>query len=447
MKDFVKKASQKISKLSDEQVERLIDSLNAENDVLDSIVESLSTALVIVDGGWHIIKANKAAKRILPVHQAGVIRRTGEHFSGDSIRSDIHTDLFVWDFLDDETIADFLRSCAREERTNVSEEFSFTANDKTRFVSMKVLPLVQKKFLHESERQETVITGFIITADDITERRHQEILLHRMESLASLTNLAASVAHEIKNPLGAISIHIQLLQKAVRKSREGDGMLPQEKFMETYLDVINEEIGSLNKIVLDFLFAVRPVQASFTLCEPDSLVERTVMLFKPEFISKGVSVDLSLCRTSPRLLIDEKLFKEVIVNLSQNALAAILERFPCDTVDLRGFEKDGGDVRDSSVQRGSFVIESAVKNDKYFLTVADNGCGMDENTVARIFEPYYTTKADGTGLGLTMVYKVIKEFRGDIDVKSVKNHGTVFTLSLPVPQTSTMLLESKEGER
>jgi signal transduction histidine kinase len=71
---------------------------------------------------------------------------------------------------------------------------------------------------------------------------------------------------------------------------------------------------------------------------------------------------------------------------------------------------------------------------------------MDEKTASKIFEPYYTTKATGTGLGLTMVYKIVKEFKGDIDVKSVKNHGTVFTISFPVPQKETMLLENKAGE-
>ena len=76
------------------------------------------------------------------------------------------------------------------------------------------------------------------------------------------------------------------------------------------------------------------------------------------------------------------------------------------------------------------------------MTVADNGCGMDAETCNHVFEPYYTTKSNGTGLGLTTVYKIIKEFRGDISVTSELNRGTVFTVSLPVPQKSTMLLEN-----
>ena len=87
------------------------------------------------------------------------------------------------------------------------------------------------------------------------------------------------------------------------------------------------------------------------------------------------------------------------------------------------------------------IINSFIKNDHYILTIADNGCGMDEATCSRIFEPYYTTKADGTGLGLTTVYKIVKEFRGEITVNSELDEGTVFTVQIPVPQKETMLLE------
>src|SRR5574344_2679885 len=411
MKGFVKRVSQKISKLSDDQVEQLIDAINEENDTLDSILESLSDGLVIVDEEWHLLQTNKAAERYLPFNVRPLEQRS--------------ENVPVWSLIEDPLISAFLQDCAANQKVNVSEEFSLAApEDKVRFITVTVLPLVQKQKKEDSDAFETHVVGSIITIDDITEKRTQEVLLHRMESLASLTNLAASVAHEIKNPLGAISIHIQLLQKAVKKAREGDGRLPEEKFMENYLAVVNEEIDNLNKIVIDFLFAVRPVQAQMTLSDPNELITKFVNFFKAEFDSKHVVIRVNLCENSPRILIDEKLFREVIVNIAQNALAAILSRFPID----KG-------------QNGELVIESAVKNGNYYLTIADNGCGMDQKTAARIFEPYFTTKANGTGLGLTMVYKIIKEFNGEIDVKSVLGHGTVFSIILPVPQTGTKLID------
>lgn len=455
MNNFVKRVSQKIAKLTDEQVEVLIEAMGEENSTLDSILESLSEGLVIVDEDWHLWKTNKAAERFLPFK----IRPS------DYVTEDGH----IWEIIDDEEIYNFLKDCAEKQRTNVSEEFSLESTDsKVRFVTVTVLPLVQKIKNEETNSTETTILGSIISVHDITEKRTQEVLLRRMENLASLTNLAASVAHEIKNPLGAISIHIQLLQKAVKKAREGEGNLPPEKFMENYLNVINEEIDNLNKIVLDFLFAVRPVQASLKLCDPDKLLEKFSKFFKAEFDEKNISLKMNLCNKGERLLMDEKLFREVIVNLTQNSIAAIESRFTKNN-DAGSFiheedektsakkiiispEENEKNKTEDKAESGQLIIESVIKNDRYYLTIADNGCGMDEKTLSRIFEPYYTTKANGTGLGMTMVYKIIKEFQGDIDVKSVEGHGTVFTIMISVPQKTTKSLtagnkDKKEGEQ
>ncbi len=425
MSEFVRKVSQKLSKLSAEQLERFFESMHNENKTLSSTLESLSTGLVIVDGDFRYMKSNKAAERLVPFKK---------RLSGDKIG-----EVPLWELVDDDYISSFLSKCASEQKTNVSEEFSIASGDKVRFITMKLLPLVEKQAKEEGNAFDTTIAGSVIVVDDITERTQQEIMLHRMESLAGLTNLAASVAHEIKNPLGAISIHIQLLQKAVKKARDGDGLLPKEKFMEGYLSVINEEIDNLNKIVVDFLFAVRPLQVNMSLSEPDQLIEKFASFFRPEFESKGIRLELRLCKLSPRLFIDEKLFRELVINLVQNALAAIEERFPCGAG-----AASGGNA--GSDEGGTLLLESQVKDGKFILNIADNGAGMDEKTASKMFEPYDTTKATGTGLGLTMVYKIVKEFKGDIDVKSVKDHGTVFTISLPVPQKETMLLEDKGSE-
>ena len=89
---------------------------------------------------------------------------------------------------------------------------------------------------------------------------------------------------------------------------------------------------------------------------------------------------------------------------------------------------------------GTLTISAKIKDDKYIISVTDNGIGMDENTVSRVFEPYFTTKVTGTGLGLTMVYKVIKEFGGEIEVDSIVGEGTTFKITLPIPQSEKRLL-------
>ena len=408
MQEFSKRVSQKLSKLSDAQIQKVLDEVSAENAGYEAIIESLSTGLVIVDTAWRLLKVNKAAQRYIPF-------KTLSDEEG----------LPVWRLIADQDIALFLRQCGENDRTNCSEEYTLsTSGGSVRFVDISVMPLVQKKEL----------TGSIVTIDDVTEKRNQEILLHRMEALAGLTNLAAGVAHEIKNPLGAISIHIQLMQKAIKKKRAGDGRLPEPKFAEQYLEVVNEEIDRLNKIVVDFLMAVRPISATLELVEPNKLLDGFVAFFRPEFAEKGIALETKFCADCPRLLLDQKLFREVIVNLAQNALAAITEKFP----DCGGKGRTNGESYASC--RGKLAICTAVKEDRYILRFSDNGSGMSEETAARIFEPYFTTKANGTGLGLAMVYKIIKEFSGDITVQSKEGEGTEFVITLPVPQKDRRLL-------
>lgn len=393
MIDFVGKASEKIQKLSKEQIERIISMINEENEVFDSILESLDSGIIVLDNRFLIQKINRAVKRFVPV--------SSSLFEEENP---------VWDCLLDEDISQFIRKNLEKNISHVEEEFSVYINGKTLFVGVSIVPLCRKGD----------ICGSIIIFRDMTAKRQQQILTHRMESLSSLTNLAASVAHEIKNPLGAISIHVQLLQKAVKKSREGDGILPDEKFMERYLDVVNEEIERLNSTVMDFLFAVRPVKAELVLCDPDKTIGKALELFAPEFNERGIRLILKLAENGTKILLDEKLFRDVLVNLVQNAKAA-----------LGKTEKD----------EMTIAVTSLVRNDRYILTVADTGCGMDKETMDRVFEPYYTTKADGTGLGLTTVYKIVKEFNGEITVSSELGRGSIFTISLPVPQKETMLLE------
>ncbi|MCR5046490.1 MAG: PAS domain S-box protein [Treponema sp.] len=401
MNNFTKSVAQKLSKLSDAQIEKLFSSVTSQRDTLSSIIESLSLGLIILDGNYKLLLINKAAERCLPFR----VRPLPKNESSK-----------IWELIGDERISEFLKNSFDKKKYSGGEEFSFqTSGGSVRFVQLSLSPLVKDEKLD----------GCILAIRDITEQRNQEILLHRMESLAGLTNLAASVAHEIKNPLGAISIHIQLLQKAIKKARESDGLLPDEKFLEKYIGVVNDEISNLNKIVMDFLFAVRPISASFELLEPNPLLQKFADFFAPEFSSKNVDVKLDLSSQNTRLMLDQKLFREVVVNLAQNSLSAIQDKF-------------------KGKKGGVFEIHSAFKDNKFVLLIKDNGAGMSEQTLSRVFEPYYTTKASGTGLGMTMVYKIIKEFSGDIQVESKEGEGSAFIISLPIPQTDKRLLTYEE---
>ena len=401
MRSYVKRVKQKAEKLSKEQVLSLLEDVADENESLYSVLESLSTGLLIINDDFQLIRYNQIAESWLP-------------FS-ERLEDILGSENAIWEYVEDEEVASFLKNCMGKNITNCSEDFStVTPGGSVRFLTITISPLV-----NEGE-----LNGKVILVRDITEKKNQDILLHRMENLANLTNLAAGMAHEIKNPLGAISIHIQLIQKALAKARENQDKLPAPKFVEDHIDVVNEEIEHLNKLVMDFLLAVRPVKAQLELKEPDKLIENLISFFKPEFNREGIEVIYKASESGKRILLDEKLFRDVVMNISQNSLAALKSKYT---------EKNAG---------AKFCISNVVRDNKFIITIADNGCGMSEETLSKIFEPYYTTKANGTGLGMTMVYKIIKEFSGDIIVDSKEGEGTAFTITFPIPQKDTKLLSS-----
>ncbi|MBP5567939.1 MAG: PAS domain S-box protein [Treponema sp.] len=399
MRGYVKRVSQKAGKLSIEQLRSLLDDMVSENENLYSILESLSAGLLIVDNNFILQQTNTLVESRLPFN----IRT-------DDVKA---TSVPIWEILEDQDIARFFKNCKEKEITNCSDDFTtMTSGGTVRFLTITMTPL-----MHDGK-----LSGRIFLVMDITDTKNQEVILHRMENMANLTNLAAGMAHEIKNPLGAISIHIQLIQKALKKARENQDILPEKKFVEDHIDVVNEEIEHLNKLVMDFLLAVRPVKATLELKNPETIIQNTVEFITPEFNKSDIQIEFTQSSLNKKILIDEKLFRDVMMNLAQNSLAAI-----------KSFRKSDG----------IFKIRCYIKDNRYIIETSDNGCGMDSETLSKIFEPYYTTKANGTGLGMTMVYKIIKEFSGEILVDSEKDMGTKFTLVFPLPQKDKKLLTSE----
>lgn len=409
MRSYVKKITQKIDKLSHEQLSALLEDMADEIQNYDSIMESLSAGIIIVDGDFKLVQNNRIAERWLNFTQ--------------HLDDNVSSSFYLWEIIEDADISAFIKKCAEKGTTNSAEDFSVMSdNGGVRFLNIQINPLVR----------DCDVCGRVILIRDVTDKKNQDVLVHRMENMANLTNLAAGMAHDIKNPLGAISIHIQLVQKALEKARENNDVLPAKKFVEDHIAVVNDEIEHLNQLVMDFLFAVRPVNATLQLKDPAVLIKSIADFFTPEFNRFNVGVDVT-SQVSQRILLDEKLLREVIMNLSQNALYAIKAKFAECNIERKSDDK--------SAFKGLFKIECGTDGIKYVIKVSDNGSGMSSETVSRIFEPYYTTKSNGTGLGMTMVYKIIKEFSGEILVESQEGRGTTFTITLPLPQDNTKLLK------
>ena len=380
------RALRKLQRMNDSQLRSFIQLIADDYALFDAMMDSLANGVIILDSNHVIVKTNRAASRILGIPLSENPERP------------------LWLSISDTKLADFIYTVIQNEEVRTAEEFVIVTDEGNQYIELSVLPLVKEK----------KVRGTIITIEDITQRKRAEINNRRLENLASLTNLAAAVAHEIKNPLAAISIHVQLLRKNFKACN-----VDIDKKAQKHLDVVEEEIERLNKIVVDFLFAVRPLRCEFAPLKLNTLIRSLFTTFQEEFSAAGISIILQLDEELPVIQADERFLRQALMNILTNAKAAMMPA--------------GGELS----------IITCFDEGNVYITIADTGKGIPPDVLHKIFEPYFTTKPDGSGLGLTMTYKVIKEHGGDIQVHSESGKGTRFTLMLPVIHTEKpLLLES-----
>jgi PAS domain S-box-containing protein len=397
MRQFIKRALQKVDKLTSQQMENLLHLSAKEIDRLETVMDSLMRGVLVCDTSNNLILANKAARRFLSIVSYEQARET------------------IWSVIPEEMVAKFLAQTLLSADKVEEREFDVDVNGAQRLLSVSVMPVVQD---HQ-------VTGSVILIEDNTERRGREAKLRQMENLASLTTLAAGVAHEIKNPLGALSIHVQLIKKAIdaqeelcSRPRQSETECEPGKYFELidkYLNVVNEEIDRLNRITVDFLFAVRPINLKVRRSSINDFVVELVDFVSVELREAGIEIVLNLAEHLCVIDFDPALMKQALLNLVKNAAAA-----------MRG----GGKL--------SIITEDTIGDIQ--ITIADTGAGISAENFPKIFEPYFTTKDAGTGLGLTVVFKIIKEHKGDINVVSREGEGTAFTITLPKPLLEQRLI-------
>jgi PAS domain S-box-containing protein len=400
MTEFYQRALKKLDKLTAEQCRELLVSAANEISRLETVLDSIPDGILVCDENNCLIMANKASQRLLPLN----------HIEGGTL----------WAVVRDERLVELLRNILLNSDRVLDREIDITLQGQNRLLSISVLPLVRD---HR-------VTGSLIYIEDITEKRVRESRLRRVENLASLTTLAAGVAHEIKNPLGSISIHLQLMQKALVKNRmkkvrvkpaakTESGPSPDE-LLDKYVRVLNEEVDRLNRIVVDFLFAVRPMVLELRERNINTLITELTEFVIPEMEQSNIRCLLELDENLPPVLIDERYMKQALLNLVKNAQAAM-------------------------PQGGLLTIATSRSDNEIRISVCDTGVGISEENLKKIFEPYFTTRETGSGLGLTLVFKIIREHQGEISVESREGEGTNFEISLPVPQKERRLIAYNEG--
>jgi PAS domain S-box-containing protein len=252
-------------------------------------------------------------------------------------------------------------------------------------------------------RENLAPTGAVLLLEDITEKVGLERSARQAEKLAALGTLSAGLAHELNNPIGIISSRIDLmLQEA-----EELGLPPQ---VRQDLEVLHRHSQRVARITRGLLSFARQSPGDRGLLDLNGVVEDTLLLLEKQVSKEGITVRRSLAPDLPPMQGDPNALQQVVLNLLTNARDAL---------------GDGGEVR---IETGTVVGRPGWLR----LVVADNGRGIPLDRLPKIFDPFYTTKTQGTGLGLSVSYGIVREHQGTIDVQSQPGKGTTFTLTFPV---------------
>jgi len=242
--------------------------------------------------------------------------------------------------------------------------------------------------------------GVVIFRDVTREHQHHESTLES-ERLNAIMLLAAGVAHEIGNPLNAITIHLQLMERELRE-------LPGEKgtALSELLQVARDEVSRLDHILTDFLGAIRPSDPQREQASVEVLLTESLRVLRKEAEDRGAWIEVDVPPDLPVILVDKGQVRQAFFNLARNAI--------------------------QSMGRGGILKVTASSNDRFVLVCfRDSGDGISAEALAQIFEPYRSSRLKGTGLGLMIVQRILRDHGGHIEIDTEPGRGTAVTMYLP----------------
>lgn len=410
---FLDKILGRIDRLNAEGLQTALQRLARERSFLEMLFNAIEDGVIVVNPQGHILYSNQAATHLI------------------GLPEDLPEDQPVTRFLPGLNWDQLSRPDASGMRQVARHEFEVNY-PRPRFLRLYAAPLEGGKGS----------PGMALILHDATEARQQTFEAIESERLQALTLLAASVAHEIGNPLNALNIHAQLMERELKKLRlilaggpETGGAFktairrarapkaPAETLqiisqMDQFLGVAKGEITRLDYIITQFLQAIRPTPMRLQVVSLNEVVHGALELLLPELENRGLLVSEKCDHTLPLAPLDPAQIKQVLVNLIKNAMQAM---------------NKGGEL----------TVRTGHDADTVWFSVADTGGGMPQEIIKRLFEPFYTTKAKGTGLGLMIVQRIVREHRGRIEVESRVGLGTTFRVRLPLREPAPRLLEAR----
>ncbi len=343
---------------------------------LKNILESMNMGVVAVDLDGKITVFNNAAQKITSLKSGNVI---GKYYK------DVYSELID----ESSTLLDTLKDC--KEYENEEKEIRNTED--------LIIPVEYSTSLVKNEHGE--VLGAVEMFVDMTEIKKLEEEVQRARTLAALGEMAANVAHEIRNPLGGIGGFAALLERDL----EIDD--PRRNLVKKII----EGVSRLNRIAANLLFYTRPLEIKFQKQDIIKTVDDVLSLMEVELEQEERNIEIvrDFMPDCKEIRFDPEVFQQVLLNIFKNAA-------------------------DSMEDKGKLTVRVKEKNEgkNLVISVEDNGKGMSLSVQRKLFNPFFTTKPDGTGLGLAIAKKIVDIHKGEIKVKSEEGKGTLFEIKLPV---------------
>src|SRR5205809_3997247 len=398
---FLEKLIGRLGKIGPEEVQNYLLRLAQEKGFLETVFNAIQEGIIVTDSSGRITYLNDAACELFGLD--------GE----DSIGKQL-----------DERVRGLDWNALAHSGGPVSRDLEIFY-PRNRFINFYIVPLVIERRdaakIDNSDRPGSSIpatteqVGYAIIMRDITESRRTVEKTIESERLNALTLLAAGVAHELGNPLNSLNIHLQLMERQARKSKG-----KERDELQQSIEICRGEINRLDSIVTQFLRAIRPSRPQVQPENINAIVEEAVRFFSAEIEARDIVVETELRSDLPLLQLDRNQMKQAFYSLIKNSFEA---------TNRRGILRIRTDMDESHV-RVSFI---------------DNGGGMSAETLSHVFEPYYTTKATGTGLGLLIVRRIVREHGGELAIESTEGKGFRLTIRLPFSEQRVRMLEA--GDR